>query len=105
MSVEAVTGIGLPAPWTNSVGTGPYAVTNTVVSGTPTTPGFPQAQPLDASAKVAWSAATANGSPITAHVITPYIGTVAQPAQTFNNANTSDVVTGLVNRAGLPGPP
>ncbi|MCU1357537.1 MAG: fibronectin type protein [Acidimicrobiales bacterium] len=82
---------------TNSVGTGPYSVTNSVMVGTPTSPGFPQSQPLDGSAKVAWSAAAANGSPITAHIVTPYIGSVAQPSQTFGNANTSDIVTGLTN--------
>ena len=82
---------------TNSVGTGPYATTKTVVVGAPTSPGFPSSQPGNGTAKVAWLAAGANGSPITSHVITPYIGTVAQTPQTFNNANLNDIVTGLTS--------
>ena len=82
---------------TNSVGTGPYSTTNTVVAGTPTAPAFPLWQPGDTTAKVAWLAGGANGSPITAYVITPYIGSVAQAPQTFNTAATSDIVTGLTD--------
>ena len=37
------------------------------------------------------------GSAISSYVITPYLGTVAQPAQTFHSSATFDVVTALTN--------
>ena len=82
---------------TNSVGTGPYSVTNSVVAGTPVAPPFPQAQPANGAAKVSWLAGADNGSAITSYVITPYIGSTAQAPQTFNSTALSQTVTGLTN--------
>jgi hypothetical protein len=81
---------------TNAVGMGPYATTNAVVVGTPTAPGFISAQPGDGSARVSWLASAGNGSPVTSYVVTPYVGTVAQPSQIFA-PGTAAVVTGLTN--------
>jgi titin len=82
---------------TNSYGTGPSSTTNAVVVGAPAQPGFPSAQPGNATAKVAWIAAPDNGAAINAYRITPFVGSVAQPAQTFASAATSEIVTGLTN--------
>jgi titin len=82
---------------TNSVGLGPYSVTNAITAGSPTAPAFPSAQPGDTTAKVAWSASADNGTAITSYVVTPYVGTTAKPAQTFNGTGTSVTVTGLTN--------
>jgi sugar lactone lactonase YvrE len=82
---------------TNSVGTGPYAVTNTVLVGSPGGPVFPSAQPGNATAHVGWTIPAGNGSPITGYVITPYIGTVAQPSRSFATTTNNATVTGLTN--------
>ena len=82
---------------TSSIGTGPYALTNTVVIGTPAAPAFPSAQPGDGVARVAWSAAADNGSAITGYVMTPYVGTAAQAPRSFPAGSTSVTVTGLTN--------
>ena len=49
----------------------------------------------DSGAVLTWSAPTANGSPITGYVITPYIGAVAQAAQSFTGTATTQTATGL----------
>jgi bacillolysin len=82
---------------TNSVGMGPYAVTGAITVGTPTAPSFVSAQPGDASARVVWQAAADNGSPITAYVVTPYIGTIAMAPQTFASTATTQILVGLTN--------
>ena len=51
----------------------------------------------NASASVSWVAPADNGSPITGYVVTPYVGTAAQPATTFASTATTQVVTGLTN--------
>ena len=82
----------------NAVGTGPLSSpTTAVIIGLPAAPGFTAGTSLDSSSKVSWWAPSGNGSAITGYVITPYLGTVAQPAQTFNTTATSDLVTGLTN--------
>jgi hypothetical protein len=63
----------------------------------PGAPTAPSAGPGNAQATVRWTAAPANGSPITAYVVTPFVGTTAQPASTFNSAATTEIVTGLTN--------
>ena len=64
-------------------------------------PGAPTAvkgQPASASASVSWTAPANHGvSPITGYIVTPYLGTVAQTAQTFNTTATTDTITGLTN--------
>ena len=61
-------------------------------------PGAPSITAVSAgslSATLSWSAPAANGSAITGYVVTPYIGTVAQPTQTFTGTATTRTVTGL----------
>ena len=53
--------------------------------------------PGNGSATVSWMAPANNGSTITGYVVTPYVGTVAQPARTFNSTATSQTITGLTN--------
>ena len=50
----------------------------------------------DSAATVNWTAPASNGgSAITGYVVTPYIAGVAQAAQTFTSAATTETVTGL----------
>jgi hypothetical protein len=82
----------------NGMGTGPVSLPSlAVIAGSPKAPGFQSASPGNASATVSFFPPANNGSAITGYVVTPYIGTVAQPAQTFNSTASSQVVTGLVN--------
>ncbi len=88
---------------TNAVGTGPpSAASNSVTPSGPTGPSAPTAltaTPGNASATVSWTAPAANGSPITSYTVTPYIGTVAQPATTVAGSPpaTSVTISGLTN--------
>jgi Galactose oxidase-like, Early set domain/Fibronectin type III domain/Glyoxal oxidase N-terminus len=82
-------------------------LTSTVVllageSGAPTVPAAPTAVNAtagNASATVAWTSPSSVGSPITSYTVTPYVGTVAQPAATVTGSPpaTSATVTGLTN--------
>ncbi len=64
-------------------------------------PGAPRAVsavPLNGGAKVIWLAPLSNGgSAITGYVVTPYLGTVAQPPRAFASAKTTESITGLKN--------
>ena len=46
---------------------------------------------------MSWTAPANNGSAITAYVVTPYVGSVAQAAKTFTSTATSQTITGLTN--------
>ena len=88
---------------TNAVGTGPASspsnpVTPSVATA-PAAPAAPSATPGNASATVSWSAPAADGSPIVSYTVTPYIGTVAQPATTVTGSPpaTSATIAGLTN--------
>ena len=113
--------------WGNATGYGPFSITanaanpvdlvievNLSGDDTPTTyfiqplnfaaltvPGAPTAvtaSPGAASAVVSYVAPVSTGhTPITGYIVTPFKGTVAQPAQTFNNTLLSQTVTGLTN--------
>ena len=66
------------------------------------TPGAPRnasGVPGAKSVKVFWQPPFSHGAtPISGYVVTPYIGGVAQAAQTFNSTATNAVVTGLTNK-------
>src|SRR5207253_1329580 len=81
----------------------PYSAAGVAITvGAPVAPILPSAAPGNASAKVSWWVPGANGSAITGYVITPYIGSVAQPAQTLASANTTATVIGLTNGTSYP---
>ena len=57
------------------------------------------AVPVNNGARVNWKGASvpAGGSAITGYVVTPYLGSVAQPAHAFNSTATTQTITGLTN--------
>lgn len=61
----------------------------------PTTPATPTATAGTTSATVTWTAPEANGSPVTAYVLTPYLGGVAQTPVTVDGSTTNRTLTGL----------
>lgn len=63
----------------------------------PSAPAKPTALPGNAGARVAWVAPANNGSAITGYILTPFIGSAAKPARTFNSAAVAQTVTGLTN--------
>ncbi len=81
----------------NAVGSGPQSITTAITVGTPMAPVLASAQPGNGSAKVVWWPTAANGSPITGYVITPYAGTVALAATTFNSTAANETIIGLTN--------
>ena len=76
-------------------------------NGAPTTTTTPVAVPAsptgvtvksgDGNVTVSWSLPNDGGSPITAFIVTPYIGGDAQTPDTFTSSTTSEVVSGLTN--------
>ena len=72
-----------------------YAAASAAVT-LPGAPGSVTASAGDAAATVTWTAPASNGGgAITGYVVTPYIAGVAQAAQTFASAATTEPVTGL----------
>ena len=70
--------------------------------GAPSPPAAVTAIPGNGAATVTWTApASTNGSPTTGYAVTPSIGGVAQPAQTFNSTSLTQTITGLVNRSSV----
>src|SRR5258708_39706300 len=85
---------------TNSVGTGPASAASNAVTpvGPPGAPNNVSATGGNTQATVSWTAPASNGgSAITGYTVTPYIGSTAQTATTFNSTVTTQTVTGLVN--------
>ena len=71
-------------------GPGPQSVSSAAVTvGAPVAPTGAAAVPGNGSAVVSWTAPADNGSAITGYVVTPYVGSVAQPARTFNSTATT----------------
>jgi plastocyanin len=67
------------------------------VTGPPSAPTMVSATPGNATATVHWVPSTANGSPISGYVITPYVSGVAQASHAFASTATTETVTGLSN--------
>jgi hypothetical protein len=62
-------------------------------------PSKPVAVPFgNGGVRVSWAAPVRNGAAaVTGYIVTPYLGSVAQPARTFNSTATSQRVRGLGN--------
>jgi titin len=78
----------------NAAGVGLPATSKAIVPGAPGVPGSLKVTAGSGSVTVTWTAAPSPAGPVLGHVITPYIGSVAQPAQSFG-PGSSAVVTGL----------
>ena len=78
-------------------GPGRGAAAAVVPSGLPAVPAPPSAVGKNAAATVAWTAPSANGSPIVAYAVTPWVNSVPQTPITFNSAATTETVSGLTN--------
>ena len=65
--------------------------------GSPAAPAKPQIEFGNAELRVRWIALATNGSAITGYVVTPFVGSVAQPPQTFASTALAQDVTGLTN--------
>jgi hypothetical protein len=104
-TTESVTGLTNGTSYTFKVaaknvnGTGPQSVaTGAIIVGTPTAPTGVSATAGAGSATVHWTApSTNNGSGITAYIVTPYIGTAAQPPWIFNSTATTETISGLTS--------
>jgi titin len=82
----------------NVNGTGPQSPAGgAVIVGTPAAPAAPAATPGNAKATVSWAVPSNNGFAISGYVVTPFIGTTAQTATTFNTLATTQPITGLTN--------
>ncbi|GAA1015996.1 hypothetical protein Aple_011310 [Acrocarpospora pleiomorpha] len=86
-TVEATNAIGTSTASAQSNAVVPYTV--------PGRPTITAATAGDASATLTWTAPANGSSPITSYVVTPYIGAVAQPTQTFSGTATTEPITGL----------
>ena len=87
-TVAAINAIGTSAASPQSNAVTPYTL--------PGAPAVPAVTAGDAAATVTWTAPASNGSAITGYVVTPYIGSAAQTAQTFPSTATTETVTGLI---------
>jgi predicted lipoprotein with Yx(FWY)xxD motif len=82
----------------NAVGYGANSVaSNAIKVGTPPAPAKPKVAPGNAQVRVNWVAPTNSGSGINGYVVTPFIGTAAQGARTFNSTALAQNVASLTN--------
>ncbi len=88
----------------NSLGTSASSVPSNTVTPTapPAVPAAPTgvtATPGDGAATVSWTAPANGGNPITSYTVTPFAGTVAQPATTVAGSPPAPTaaITGLTN--------
>jgi len=82
----------------NARGVGPKSNPSAAIRiGVPGAPTFVRAAAGAAkhTARIHWDAPTNNGAAITSYIITPYIGTQAQPARVFHNSSTTQIFAGL----------
>jgi predicted lipoprotein with Yx(FWY)xxD motif len=63
----------------------------------PSAPAKPSVAAGKAQVRVTWVAPADNGSKITGYVVTPFLGSKAQPAHTFDSTALAEVVTPLTN--------
>lgn len=76
--------------------TGVY--TGEIAPGSPLAPATASVRPGNGSATLKWTPPTSDNSwPVSAYVVTPYIGVTAQPSTTFNTPALTGTVTGLTN--------
>lgn len=101
---EVITGLSNGKMYTfkvaahNAVGTGdPSEASKSVTIGVPSAPSGLRVAPGSAQATVSWRAPASHGHSISSYVITPYLGTVAQTAQTFHSSATVEVVARLTD--------
>jgi titin len=82
----------------NGNGVGPSGVSSPVIVGTPIAPTAVTGSGGNSQAIVHWTAPSSNnGAAVTGYVVTPYLGSTAQTAKTFNSTATTQTVTGLQN--------
>jgi predicted lipoprotein with Yx(FWY)xxD motif len=102
---ELVTGLSNGRSYTfrvaahNAVGTGKQSVASNAVTvgGTPGAPTILSVAPGNSQATLSWQAPASGAGPISSYTVTPFVGSQAQPAQSFHSNATSEVVTGLTN--------
>jgi hypothetical protein len=76
----------------------PVHPVTTLTTGVPYPPRTPSAVPRDHGAAVGWGRPwTDGGLPITAYVVTPYVGGFAQPAKIYKVTTPKQTIAGLRN--------
>lgn len=78
----------------NAAGTGPASRRSAppTILAVPGAPTIIAVTASDNSAILSWTPGSDGGSPITNYIVTPYLGGVAQPPETFDNTTTNTVV-------------